>query len=159
MLYEISESAITVSLRQTHKASHCQIHCALQLCIHIVFFVGNKLAPLLIERKSVDDVASSLADGKSLCQFINFYSFRILLTQTKGRWERQQHNMRKAQYVLGGGESRKCKISYLIEGDASKRQVHGGFIGRATWRKVSVKSKYPLIFFLHTMLRSQIIDN
>ena len=55
--------------------------------------------------------------------------------------------MRKAQYVLGGGESRKCKISYLIEGDASKRQVHGGFIGRATWRKVSVKSNY-LLFFL-----------
>jgi ERCC4-type nuclease len=56
-----------------------------------VFFVGDKLVPVLIERKSIEDVASSLHDG---------------------RWERQQRNMRKAQYVLGGGDERKCHICY-----------------------------------------------
>ena len=55
--------------------------------------------------------------------------------------------MRKAQYVLGGGEPRKCKISYLIEGDVSKRQVHGGFVGRMAWRKVSLQAKRLIYFF------------
>jgi len=77
-----------------------------------VFFVGDRLAPTLIERKSVEDVAHSLSDG---------------------RWKRQQHSMRKAQFVLGGGSSRKCQLCYLIEGDASKATVHGGFIGRRAW--------------------------
>jgi hypothetical protein len=77
-----------------------------------VFFVGDKLAPILIERKTADDVAGSLHDG---------------------RWERQQRSMRKAQYVLGGGEERKCQICYIIEGDANKRKVHGGNVGRRSW--------------------------
>ena len=77
-----------------------------------VFFCGNKLAPILIERKTADDVASSLHDG---------------------RWERQQRSMRKAQYVLGGGEARRCQICYIIEGDANKRKVHGGNVGRRSW--------------------------
>ena len=77
-----------------------------------IFFVGDKLAPVLIERKTVDDVASSLHDG---------------------RWERQQRNMRKAQYVLGDGPARRCQICYIIEGDANKRKVHGGNVGRRTW--------------------------
>ena len=81
-----------------------------------VFFVGDKLAPILIERKSIEDVAHSLADG---------------------RWQRQQHSMRKAQFVLGGGEARRCQMCYLIEGDASMRIVHGGFIGRRAWGIVS----------------------
>ena len=79
-----------------------------------VFFVDNKLAPILIERKSTEDLAGSLADG---------------------RWLKQQHNMRKAQYVLGGGEARKCDICYLVEGDASKRTVHGGNVGRQFWNQ------------------------
>jgi len=41
-----------------------------------LFFVGDKLAPILIERKTAEDVASSLYDG---------------------RWERQKRAMRKAQ--------------------------------------------------------------
>ncbi len=69
-----------------------------------VFFIGDKLAPVLIERKSAEDVAGSLHDG---------------------RWERQQRNMRKAQYVLGDGHARKCQICYIIEGDPNKRKVHG----------------------------------
>ena len=80
-----------------------------------VFFVGDKLAPILIERKSADDVANSLADG---------------------RWERQQRSMRKAQYVLGGGAARRCQICYLIEGDPSRRVVHGGNVGRVSWNQV-----------------------
>jgi ERCC4-type nuclease len=44
-----------------------------------VFFVGEMLITVFIERKSIEDVASSLHDG---------------------RWERQQRNMRKAQHVL-----------------------------------------------------------
>mmetsp|Transcript_9714 Transcript_9714/g.13737 ORF Transcript_9714/g.13737 Transcript_9714/m.13737 type:complete len:1135 (+) Transcript_9714:72-3476(+) len=96
-----------------------------------VFFVGNKLAPILIERKSVDDVANSLADG---------------------RWERQQRNMRKAQYILGNGDERKCQICYLIEGDASKRTVHGGNIGRVSWNQSledveSAIGKLPILGF------------
>lgn len=54
-----------------------------------IFFIGDKLAPILIERKTAEDVASSLHDG---------------------RWERQQRNMRKAQFVLGGGPARRCQI-------------------------------------------------
>ena len=77
-----------------------------------IFFVGDKLAPILIERKTAEDVASSLHDG---------------------RWERQQRSMRKAQFVLGGGPSRRCQICYIIEGDAAKKKVHGGNIGRRTW--------------------------
>lgn len=77
-----------------------------------VFFVGDKLAPVLIERKSIEDLAGSLVDG---------------------RWERQQRNMRKAQYVLGGPD-RKCHICYLIEGDVDKAIVHGGYVGRVAHR-------------------------
>jgi hypothetical protein len=77
-----------------------------------IFFVGDKLAPILIERKTAEDVASSLHDG---------------------RWENQQRSMRKAQYVLGGGPARRCKICYIIEGDAKRKTVHGGNVGRRTW--------------------------
>jgi len=76
-----------------------------------VYFVGNKLAPFLVERKSIEDVAHSVADG---------------------RWERQQRNMRQAQYILGGPD-RKCHIGYLVEGDASNVVVHGGKVGRTSW--------------------------
>ena len=58
-----------------------------------IFFVGEKLAPVLIERKTADDVAGSLHDG---------------------RWEKQQRSMRKAQYVLGGGSARRCQVSVFI---------------------------------------------
>jgi ERCC4-type nuclease len=77
-----------------------------------LFFNGDKLAPLLIERKTAEDVASSIHDG---------------------RWERQQRKMRQAQFVLGGGPGRRCKICYIIEGDPSKKTVHGGNVGRHTW--------------------------
>lgn len=41
--------------------------------------------------------------------------------------------MRMAQYVLGGGDSRKCQICYLIEGDVTRKTVHGGNVGRRSW--------------------------
>ena len=75
-----------------------------------VYFVGNKLAPFLVERKSIEDVAHSVTDG---------------------RWGRQQRKMRQAQYVLGGPD-RKCHIGYLIEGNASNVIVHGGKVGRTS---------------------------
>ena len=40
-----------------------------------VFFVGNKLAPIMIERKSVEDVAASLADGKKDHRKITFLQY------------------------------------------------------------------------------------
>jgi len=79
---------------------------------YLVYFVGNKMAPILIERKSIDDLAGSLVDG---------------------RWENQQRNMRKAQFVLGKGEQRRCQICYIIEGEAGKRVVHGGVVARTSW--------------------------
>jgi hypothetical protein len=45
--------------------------------------------------------------------------------------------MRKALYILGGGEARRGHICYLIEGDASRRTVHGGNVGRRSWDQVS----------------------
>lgn len=77
-----------------------------------LFFVADKLAPILIERKTAEDVAASLHDG---------------------RWEKQKISMRKAQYVLGGGPARRCQICYIIEGDPNKRKVHGGNVGRRTY--------------------------
>ena len=69
----------------------CHIYVVRELKIaDYIFFVGEKLAPVLIERKTADDVAGSLHDG---------------------RWERQQRSMRKAQYVLGGGSARRCQVS------------------------------------------------
>jgi ERCC4-type nuclease len=73
-----------------------------------IFFIGDKLAPVIIERKTLEDVAKSLVDG---------------------RWERQQRNMRKAQYILGGA-NRKCHLCYIIEGDIDRVTVHGGYVGR-----------------------------
>lgn len=82
-----------------------------------MFFVKDKLAPVLIERKSIEDLAHSISDG---------------------RWKNQQHGMRKAQYVLGGGAARRCQLCYLIEGDINSAKVHGGYIGRRAWNIVSV---------------------
>lgn len=73
-----------------------------------IFFVGDKLAPILIERKTAEDVAGSIHDG---------------------RWDRQKRSMRKAQHVLGGGPARRCQICYIIEGEATKKKVHGGNVG------------------------------
>ncbi|KAL3822257.1 hypothetical protein ACHAXA_005890 [Cyclostephanos tholiformis] len=96
-----------------------------------LFFAGGKLAPILIERKTAEDVANSLYDG---------------------RWERQQRSMRKAQYVLGGGVERRCQICYIIEGDPRRVTVHGGNVGRHNWFQsvedvTQAIAKLPLLGF------------
>ena len=89
-----------------------------------VFFIGNKLAPILIERKRMEDIAANLSDG---------------------RWEEQQRVMRKAQFVLGGGEERNCKICYLIEGSIKSKIVHRGFVGRQECVKMSKMQLSPFL--------------
>jgi len=69
------------------------------------FFSGNKLCPLLVERKSIEDVAISVSDG---------------------RWESQKKRMYQGQYVFGYST---CRIAYIIEGKEETQQVTGGFIG------------------------------
>ena len=36
---------------------------------------------------------------------------------------------------MGGGPDRRCEICYIIEGDASKKTVHGGNVGRRNWQQ------------------------
>ena len=69
------------------------------------FFSGNRLCPILVERKSVQDVAQSIHDG---------------------RWKNQKQRMYRGQYVFGYETSR---IAFLIEGKAEAQQVTGGYIG------------------------------
>ena len=66
------------------------------------------VAPVLIERKSVEDVACSISDG---------------------RWLAQQRRMMAARQI--GGDYAGCRLVYIIEGDAKQRRVHGGGVGRA----------------------------
>ena len=60
---------------------------------------------VLVERKSVQDVALSISDG---------------------RWQSQKHNMYHGQYVFGYDN---CRIAYIIEGKEERQQVTGGYIG------------------------------
>lgn len=76
---------------------------------------GNEmkhLCPILVERKSVQDVAQSIHDG---------------------RWQRQKHRMYVGQHVFGYGNSR---MVYIIEGNENKQTVSGGFVG-ARWFEVN----------------------
>ena len=59
----------------------------------------------MVERKSVQDVAQSIADG---------------------RWYSQKQRMYRGQYVFGYENSR---IAFLIEGKVDTQQVTGGYIG------------------------------
>jgi ERCC4-type nuclease len=69
------------------------------------FFSGNLLCPILVERKSIEDVAISIHDG---------------------RWITQKQRMYHGQFVFGYDNSR---IAFIIEGKEEKQQVTGGFIG------------------------------
>jgi len=69
------------------------------------FFRGNLLLPLIVERKSVEDVALSFADG---------------------RWHNQKKRMYQAQYVFG---YEACRMAYIIEGKEDRQLVTGGYIG------------------------------
>jgi ERCC4 domain len=70
-----------------------------------VFFSGNRLCPILVERKSIQDIAQSIHDG---------------------RWIRQKQRMYHGQFVFGYDNSR---IAFVVEGKAEAQQVTGGYIG------------------------------
>ena len=63
------------------------------------------LCPLLVERKSIEDIALSISDG---------------------RWKSQKQRMYHGQYIFGYGNSR---MVFIIEGKEEKQQVTGGYIG------------------------------
>ena len=79
-----------------------------------VFFHKDKLLPLLVERKSVQDVAQSIHDG---------------------RWQRQKQRMYHGQFAFG---YRSCRLAYIIEGKQEKHQVTGGYIGNGA-HKISLE--------------------
>ena len=70
-----------------------------------VFFSGERLCPILVERKSIQDIAMSIHDG---------------------RWKRQKQRMYHGQFVFGYDNSR---IAFIVEGKEETQQVTGGFIG------------------------------
>jgi hypothetical protein len=91
-----------------------------------VFFTKDKngsmdlLCPILVERKSVQDIAGSINDG---------------------RWQRQKRRMYAAQHVFGYND---CKMVYIIEGNIDKETVSGKYIG-VRWHNVSVEQLHEEI--------------
>ena len=65
----------------------------------------GKLCPVLIERKTIQDVAHSIADG---------------------RWASQKHRMYHGQYVF---EYTNCRMAYIIEGNIKKQLVAHEYVG------------------------------
>ena len=63
------------------------------------------LCPILVERKSVQDMAFSISQD---------------------RWQNQKQRMYAGQYVFGYDN---CRIAYIIEGKEEKQQITGGYIG------------------------------
>mmetsp|Transcript_17996 Transcript_17996/g.44458 ORF Transcript_17996/g.44458 Transcript_17996/m.44458 type:complete len:880 (-) Transcript_17996:89-2728(-) len=70
------------------------------------FFAGDKLLPVLIERKSIQDVAHSIYDK---------------------RWVNQKKRMYHGQYVFG---HQNCRMAYIIEGRKETQQLSGGYVGQ-----------------------------
>jgi ERCC4-type nuclease len=66
----------------------------------------QKLMPIIIERKSIQDVAQSIWDG---------------------RWTSQKRRMYQGQYVFG---FETCRLAYLIEGRADTQELTGGAMGQ-----------------------------
>ena len=63
------------------------------------------LCPILIERKSIEDIAMSIYDG---------------------RWKSQKQKMYRGQFLFGYA---KCRMVYIIEGNIKRQQMTGGYIG------------------------------
>jgi hypothetical protein len=74
------------------------------------FFSGDLLCPILVERKSVQDVAQSIHDG---------------------RWQSQKRRMYHGQFFFGYDN---CRIAFIIEGKVEKQLVSNGFIGSAKFK-------------------------
>ena len=70
----------------------------------------QKLLPIIIERKSIQDVAQSIWDG---------------------RWVSQKKRMYHGQYVFGFRNSR---LAYLIEGHANGQELTNGVIGHVQYQ-------------------------
>jgi ERCC4-type nuclease len=70
------------------------------------------LCPIIVERKSVQDVAMSIYDG---------------------RWNSQKRRMYQGQYVFG---YENCRMVYIIEGNQNAQTVSGGYVG-ARWYDVN----------------------
>lgn len=75
-----------------------------------VFFHKDKLLPVLIERKSVEDLAQSIYDG---------------------RWQSQKKRMYQGQYIFG---YEKAILIYIVEGKQEHHLVTGGFIGNTRFK-------------------------
>jgi ERCC4-type nuclease len=69
------------------------------------------LCPFIIERKSVQDIAMSIHDG---------------------RWNNQKRRMYVGQHVFGYDN---CRMIYIIEGNENAQTVTGGYVG-ARWFNV-----------------------
>eukprot|EP00934_Nitzschia_sp_Nitz4_P007927 Nitzschia sp. Nitz4//scaffold171_size48012//30994//33696//NITZ4_007129-RA/size48012-processed-gene-0.15-mRNA-1//-1//CDS//3329538713//7917//frame0 len=67
--------------------------------------------PVIIERKSIQDIAASISDG---------------------RWVSQKRRMYQASYVLGGTDH--CRLIYIIEGVVDNHELTGGAIGQVRHR-------------------------
>eukprot|EP00980_Cylindrotheca_fusiformis_P008118 scaffold1727_cov133-Cylindrotheca_fusiformis.AAC.21 len=78
------------------------------------FFAGNKLLPVIIERKSIQDIAQSIYDG---------------------RWANQKKRMYQGQYVFGYNN---CCMAYIIEGRKDTQELSDGYIGQ---RQFNVSSE------------------
>jgi ERCC4-type nuclease len=72
------------------------------------------LCPIIVERKSVQDVAMSIHDG---------------------RWNSQKRRMYQGQYVFG---YENCRMVYIIEGNRNAQAVSGGYVG-ARWYDVNME--------------------
>mmetsp|Transcript_882 Transcript_882/g.1257 ORF Transcript_882/g.1257 Transcript_882/m.1257 type:complete len:839 (+) Transcript_882:72-2588(+) len=79
------------------------------------FFADQKLLPVLIERKSIQDVAQSIYDG---------------------RWLSQKKRMYHGQYVFG---YKYCRMAYIIEGKKETQQLTGGYVGERQFNVTSEK--------------------
>jgi hypothetical protein len=77
------------------------------------FFAGNKLLPVLIERKSIQDVAHSIYDG---------------------RWTSQKQRMYQGQFVFGYNN---CSLAYIIEGKKEMQELTGGYVGQSQFNVTS----------------------
>ena len=96
------------------------------------------LCPILVERKSIQDVAMSIHDG---------------------RWTSQKQRMYKAQYVFG---YENCRMVYIIEGNENKQTVNGGYVG-ARWYNVDKEKLHKEIENLEKegfdVLRTTSVEN
>lgn len=66
---------------------------------------ADQLLPVLVERKSIEDVAASIFDK---------------------RWVKQKQRMYHGQFVFGYNN---CRMAYIIEGNKASQELTGGYVG------------------------------